>query len=56
MGRNSLAGRDGDATDAILAAVGYNFRLVLAWLAALLCLSLAVLVGRNADQADPKFA
>ena len=33
MGRNYLAGREGDATNAILAAVGYNFRLLLIWLA-----------------------
>ena len=38
MGRNYLAGRHGDAANAILAAVGYNFRRLLAWLMALLCL------------------
>ena len=43
MGRNYLAGRHGDAANAILAAVGYNFRRLLAWLAALLCLLLALL-------------
>ena len=36
MDRNYLAGRAGDAANAVLAAVGYNFRLLLAWLAALL--------------------
>jgi len=36
MGRNHLAGRAGDAANAVLAAVGFNFRLLLAWLAALL--------------------
>jgi transposase, IS5 family len=36
MGRNYLAHHAGDAINAILAAVGYNFRLLLAWLAALL--------------------
>ncbi len=35
MGRNFLAGRAGDATNAVLAAVGYNFSLLLAWLAGL---------------------
>jgi len=35
MGRNFLAGQAGDATNAVLAAVGYNFRLLLAWLAGL---------------------
>ncbi len=36
MGRNHLAHRAGDAINAVLAAVGYNFRLLLRWLA-LLC-------------------
>ena len=34
MGRNFLKGRHGDAANAILAAAGYNFRRLLAWLAA----------------------
>ena len=32
LGRCYLKGRDGDAANAILTAVGYNFRLLLAWL------------------------
>jgi len=32
MGRNYLAGETGDATNAILAAAGYNFRRLLAWM------------------------
>ena len=36
MGRNHLAHGAGDAINAVLAAVGYNFRLLLKWLA-LLC-------------------
>jgi IS5 family transposase len=36
MGRNHLSGSAGDAINAVLAAVGYNFRLLLRWLA-LLC-------------------
>jgi transposase, IS5 family len=36
MGRNHLKGRDGDRTNAILAAAGYNFALLLRWLARLL--------------------
>ena len=32
-GRNHLAGRAGDAANAVLAAVGYNFGLLLRWLA-----------------------
>ncbi len=35
MGRNYLAGQEGDAANAILAAVGYNFSLLLLWLAQL---------------------
>jgi IS5 family transposase len=35
MGRNYLAGTHGDAANAVLAAAGYNFRRLLAWLAAL---------------------
>jgi IS5 family transposase len=35
MGRNFLKGAHGDAANAILAAVGYNFRRLLAWLAML---------------------
>jgi IS5 family transposase len=33
MGRNFLKGPHGDAANAILAAAGYNFRRLLAWLA-----------------------
>jgi len=36
MGRNYLAGQAGDAINAVLAAVGYNFRRLLAWFSALL--------------------
>ncbi len=32
MGRNYLAGRQGDAINAILAAAGYNFSLLIKWL------------------------
>jgi transposase, IS5 family len=39
-GRCYLKGRDGDAANIILTAVGYNVRLVLAWLRVLLCLIL----------------
>jgi transposase, IS5 family len=44
MGRNYLAGRIGDVANAVLAAVGYNFRLLLVWLAGLWWL-LRMLVG-----------
>ena len=36
MGRNYLKGRDGDRINAVLAAAGYNFGLLLRWLASLL--------------------
>jgi transposase, IS5 family len=36
MGRNYLKGRDGDRINAVLAAAGYNFSLLLRWLDRLL--------------------
>jgi IS5 family transposase len=36
LGRNYLKGREGDRANAVLAAVGYNFHLLLRWFAALL--------------------
>ena len=36
MGRNYLLGRSGDRINAILAAAGFNFHLLLRWFAALL--------------------
>ena len=44
LGRCYLKGRAGDAANAILSAVGYNFRRILAWLRALLRLFLIVIV------------
>jgi IS5 family transposase len=32
MDRNHLKGRAGDAANALLAAIGYNFRLLIAWI------------------------
>jgi IS5 family transposase len=43
MDRNYLAGRHGDANNAILAAVGYNFRRLIRWLTTLWRFFLAVL-------------
>ena len=43
MGRNYLNGSAGDANNAVLAAAGYNFRRLLAWLRAFLRLLLAML-------------
>ena len=36
MGRNYLTGRDGDCINAVLAASGYNFSLLLRWFEELL--------------------
>ena len=48
LGRNHLKGRDGDRTNATLAAAGYNFHLLLRWLAQLLrALVQALLHGPN---------
>jgi IS5 family transposase len=46
-----LKGRAGDAASAILTAVGYHFRLVLAWLRQLMLLILVALL--NAHQRQP---
>ena len=43
MSRNYLAHEQGDAINAILAAVGYNFRLLLRWLSLFLRLLVAVI-------------
>ena len=45
MERNYLAGTQGDAINAVLAAVGYNFRLLLTWLRLLLRLLIVMLFG-----------
>ena len=43
LGRCYLKGRAGDAANAILSAVGYNLRLVLAWLSILRAILVAIL-------------
>jgi IS5 family transposase len=43
MNRNYLKGRAGDCANAVLAAAGYNFALLLPWLEELLRVLLAVL-------------
>jgi IS5 family transposase len=45
MGRNYLAGTKGDAINAILAAAGYNFSLLLSWLRMILRLLVTMLLG-----------
>ncbi|MER8483784.1 transposase, partial [Mesorhizobium sp. M1322] len=46
MGRNYLAGKQGDAVNAILAAAGYNFSLLLRWLKQFLWLLIAAFLNR----------
>ena len=50
MGRNYLAGPAGDAINAVLAAAGYNFRRLLAWLALLLFAFLFAIARPAASQ------
>src|ERR1700726_4848985 len=51
MGRNYLWHRDGDATNAVLAAAGYNFRRLIKWLSLLLFKILARLIKNAAELA-----
>ncbi len=52
MDRNYLAGRQGDAINAILAAAGYNFSLLLNWLRVLLCwIAVLILTSRKPSMA-----
>jgi transposase, IS5 family len=57
LGRCYLKGRDGDAINAVLSAVGHNLRRVLAWLRNLLRLILAALFAALAIQSalNPAF-
>ena len=45
MGRNYLKGHDGDCIDAVLAADGFNFGLLLRWLERLLWAVLRALLA-----------
>lgn len=47
MGRNYLIGSAGDATNTVLAAAGYNFRRLIAWLRLFLRLLLAMIESQN---------
>jgi IS5 family transposase len=53
MGRNHLKGRDGDRINAVLAAAGYNFKLLLRWFEELLR---AMLLSLRGILAMPRFA
>ena len=50
MDRNYLKGSNGDAINAVLAAAGYNFRRLLAWLRRLLRVFLTVILAAKATQ------
>jgi IS5 family transposase len=54
MGRNRLAGRAGDAANAVLAAAGYNFSLLLRWLALLRALIAAMLQAAASGSSKPQ--
>ena len=56
LGRCYLKGRDGDAANTILTAVGYNLRLILAWLKLLLRLILGALLQLHAIRSSLKSA
>jgi hypothetical protein len=47
MERSYLAGQQGGANNAVLAAAGYNFRLLLNWLRLLLCLIASLMLIRS---------
>src|SRR5947207_11641429 len=47
MGRNYLRYRQGDAINALMAAAGYNFRLLIRWLRLLLFKFMTALLGRH---------
>jgi transposase, IS5 family len=54
MGRNRLAHSAGDAINAVLAAVGYNFRLLLKWLALLCAWCMALLAATPGRSSQPQ--
>jgi IS5 family transposase len=47
MDRNYLKGRDGDRINAVMAAVGFNFHLLLRWLQSFLCAWIQALLGKT---------
>ncbi|MBY5586133.1 hypothetical protein HFO32_19675 [Rhizobium leguminosarum] len=54
MGRNHLAGTIGDAANAILAALGYNFRRILAWIRFCIAIIWAALALPKASNSIPR--
>ena len=55
MGRNFLKGTEGDAANAVLAAAGYNFRRLLAWLAALWRAWIMAMLAQANDDPIPAY-
>jgi IS5 family transposase len=51
MGRNHLAGSCGDAVNAVLAAAGYNFRLLFLWIN-ILCAWFGATICRNPQPSE----
>jgi IS5 family transposase len=56
MGRNFQAFSEGDANNAVLAAVGYNFSLLLNWLRLLCAFFLALFATAAAPPVQPRSA
>ena len=56
MGRHHLAHSAGDAINAVLAAVGYNFRLLLRWLALLFACIHTLLAAAESRPSEPQSA
>jgi IS5 family transposase len=56
MGRNYLAGRTGDAINAVLAAVGYNFSLLRKWLKLLLVQIMTLIASQNNPRQQQVYA
>ena len=56
LGRNYLKGRAGDAANVVLSAIGFNFRLILAWLRMLLRLLLEAAFAAFTTRFSPKCA
>jgi IS5 family transposase len=54
MGRNHLAHAAGDAANAVLAAAGYNFRRLLAWLATFLRAWMAAIIATANSPLDQR--
>ena len=54
MGRNHLAGSQGDVINAVSAAVGYNFGLLLRWLALLCALIRTLIAAAPSHSSQPQ--